>query len=60
MNKAIVLNNVESHGPSTCCNLFKKVDGFEKKVSEKLAIERKLTERFNSLDGATFKGGNGV
>lgn len=57
MNKAIVLNNVESHGPSTCCNLFKKVDGFEKKVSEKLAIERKLTERFNSLDGATFKGG---
>lgn len=56
MNKALVINNVESIGPSTCCNLFKKVDGFEKKTSEKLAIERKLTEKFNSFDGATFKG----
>jgi hypothetical protein len=56
MNKALVINNVESIGPSTCCNLLKKVDGFEKKVSEKLAIERKLTEKFNSFNGATFKG----
>tara|TARA_B110000285_G_scaffold26119_1_gene25211 strand:- start:694 stop:1836 length:1143 start_codon:yes stop_codon:yes gene_type:complete len=58
MNKALVLNNVESESPSTCCNLFKKVDGFEKKKSEKLAIERKLTEKFNGFEGATFKGTN--
>jgi hypothetical protein len=63
MKKVIVLNRVEATIPSTCCNLFKKVDGFNHRKSEKIFIENSISEKFNSLnefkfiDGKVFQHG---
>lgn len=63
MKKVIVLNRVEATIPSTCCNLFKKVDEFNHRKSEKIFIENSISEKFNSLnefkfiDGKVFQHG---
>ena len=61
-NKTLVINNLKSKGQEsycqpTWCKWWGSVDNFERKVSEKKAHERKLTEKFNAFEGATFKNG---
>lgn len=62
MNKTLVVNSLksgeqESYCSLTFCKWWGSIDNFEKKVSEKKAIERKMTEKFNAFSGATFKQG---
>ena len=47
MKKVIVLNRVEATIPTTCCNLFKKVDEFDHRSSEKLYLENEISNKFN-------------
>ncbi len=54
MKKAIVLNRVEATIPTTCCNLFKKVDEFNHRTSEKIFLENTISDKFNSLQGFKF------
>ena len=62
MNKTLVVNSIKSGEQESYCSLsfckwWGSVDNFEQKVSEKKANERKMTEKFNAFDGATFKQG---
>lgn len=61
-NKTLVINNLKSQGQESYCSpswckWWGSVDNFQKKVSEKKALERKMTEKFNAFSGATFKQG---
>lgn len=62
MNKTLVVNSLKSGEQESYCSLsfckwWGSVDNFQKKVSEKKALERKMTEKFNAFSGATFKQG---
>jgi hypothetical protein len=57
MKKVIVLNRVEATIPSTCCNLFKKVDEFNHRKSEKIFIENSISKKFSSLNEFKFMDG---
>lgn len=54
MKKIIVLNRQEEITRS-CCNSFKRVEEFNKKLSKKEFIEKNISEKFNVLGEQSYK-----
>jgi hypothetical protein len=55
MKKVFTLNRVEATIPTTCCNLFKKIDEFNHRNSEKIFLEKKITAEFNKVGSQGFQ-----
>lgn len=49
MKKVLVINEVLTSVPSTCCNFFKKVDQLKAKKSEKKYLETTLSNKLNEV-----------